>query len=337
MTGPALADSPPLLVVANAGSGRHDSAELAQALTARLGVPGAGRRHELLLAQRGADLPALAVEALRRAQARRGVVVAAGGDGSINAVAQALLGADVALGVLPRGTFNYFARSQGVPIDLAEGIELLAQARPTLRRVQVGRVNGRVFLVNASLGLYPRLLEDREVWKQRLGRSRAVAALAALVTLWREHRPYALGLDRAAPDGAADAALRLRASTLIVGNNPLQLARLGLPEAQAVVDGELAAFALPPLGPLALGRLLLAGALGRLADSEQLTRFAFGQLTVHAGQRRARHGVKLALDGELLRLATPLTFDLAPTPLHLVVPAGLEDCRDAALDSEAAA
>ncbi|WP_084545141.1 diacylglycerol/lipid kinase family protein [Derxia gummosa] len=331
---PPLATAPPLFIVANAGSGRQDSAALAEALAARLGPPGEGRRHQLLLAEAGASLPGLAAEAVRRARASGGVVVAAGGDGTINAVAQQVLGQGVAFGVLPRGTFNYFARSQGVPVDLAEGIDTLAQERPALRRVQAGCVNGRVFLVNASIGLYPRLLEEREMWKQRLGRSRLVAAFAALVSLWREHRPYALGIES---EALARPALTLRASTLIVGNNPLQLARLGLPEAEAVVDGELAAFALPPLGPPGLMRVLLDGALGRLAESDDVTRFAFRRMTVHAGRRRARRGVKLALDGEIVKLHPPLLFGVAPAVLHLVVPPHLAGVRDATLDSEATA
>jgi len=324
-----LGELPPLFIVANAGSGKRDCGGLTEALAARLGAP--GQRHELLLAETGADLPGLAAEAVRRARDRRGVVVAAGGDGTINACAQEVVGAGVAFGVLPRGTFNYFGRSQGVPIELADAIEALARPHPALRRVQVGRVNEHVFLVNASIGLYPRLLQEREAWKQRFGRSRAIAAVAALATIWREHRPYALRIE--SDSGGA----MLRASTLIVGNNALQLAQLGFPEAQAVVDGELAAFALPPLGPLGLTRLMLDGALGRLAASDAITRFAFSSMTVQAGRRRSRRGIKVAIDGELLRLQPPLVFGLAPAPLQLVVPPEMATLRDAALDSEAAA
>ena len=91
------------------------------------------------------------------------------------------------MGVVPQGTFNYFARTHGIPADQTEAVGLLLRAAPT--PVQVARINDRVFLVNASLGLYPDLLEDREAFKARFGRSRGVAFVAGWVCLalaaWR--------------------------------------------------------------------------------------------------------------------------------------------------------
>src|SRR5690606_26728718 len=115
--------------------------------------------------------PGEVVQACRRAarlaQEEGGVMVAAGGDGTINAAAQAALAHDCPLGLIAQGTFNLFARELGLPLEAAEATRALLRAQP--EPVQVCLVNEKVFLVNASVGLYPQLLADREKVKQKLG------------------------------------------------------------------------------------------------------------------------------------------------------------------------
>src|SRR5215207_4237232 len=100
-----------------------------------------------------------------RAAVERGchVAVAAGGDGTVNAVATGLLGRDVPLGVLPMGTLNHFAEDLGLPLDLAEAVHVTA--RGTVGRVDVGQVNGRVFLNHSSIGVHPKVVELRRRWE----------------------------------------------------------------------------------------------------------------------------------------------------------------------------
>ena len=88
------------------------------------------------------------------------LIVAGGGDGTINAVAMELLGTDTTLGVLPLGTLNHFARDLGIPFDLTEAVGIIARGQSTA--VDAGEVNGKVFLNNSSMGLYPRIVSDRE-------------------------------------------------------------------------------------------------------------------------------------------------------------------------------
>ena len=109
----------------------------------------------------------------------------------------------------------------------------------------------------------------------------------------------------------------MRTSTVVVGNNPLQLQQLGLPETRAVQQGQLAAIAVRPLGPLAMGWLLLRGALGQLDDADHIVHFACERLTV---QPYGRRRIKVAMDGEVAWLDTPLVFRVAPHPLQLLVP-----------------
>lgn len=300
----------PLFIVLNAGSGNGD-AQRTRALIEAVLVD-AGRRHRILYVQDGRRLPAVAWQAVEEARLQRGMVVAAGGDGTLNAVAQAVVGSTVPFGVLPQGTFNYFSREYGIPADTADALRMLLAGH--VRPIQVGRVNDRIFLVNASLGLYPTLLENREEWKQQFGRSRLVALGAGLLTLLRGHRRLTLEMDRA---GRLHS---LQTPTLFVGNNRLQLEQIGIAEASDLERHRLAAIALRPTGRLAMLWLLARGAFGRLGEADEVQTFSFDALRLSVLRHGRRHGrIKVATDGEVVWLRTPLEFRVLPDALHLVV------------------
>ena len=300
----------PLFVVLNAGSGSHQG-DVEQQVMAQI-FSQAGREFEFLQIHDTAQISQIAQRAVALAQARRGVVVAAGGDGTINAVASAVLGSGCPFGVLPEGTFNYFGRAHAIPQDTAAAARALLGA--SIAPVQVGQVNGRIFLVNASVGLYPQLLEDREAWKKKWGRSRFVAFVSGIATLLQWRKQLHLHIE------SAGKALALRTPTLFVGNNPLQLARVGIDDKQvdAVASGELAGIVVRPIGTLAMLGLLLRGVLGRLGDADNVDSFSFRRLTVTPKGRRR---IKVATDGETGWMQPPLVFQVAAEPLLLLVPA----------------
>ena len=303
-----LSPRAPFFVVINAGSGRDDADEAIPTIRSILGA--SGRAFDVLEVDDPARLPERITEALERARRAGGVVVAAGGDGTINAAAQQLLSSGVPLGVLPQGTFNYFGREHGISQDVAQSTQALLRASP--EPVQVGRVNGRVFLVNASLGLYPKLLEDREAFKQQFGRSRMAAAWSGLRTLLGERRQLQLDIE------SGGKRRTVRTPTLFVGNNRLQLERIGIAEAAVLEKGCLAGVMLRPIGDLAMLGLALRGAFGRLGEAETVETFAMKRITVTP---RGKRLVMVALDGEVLRMAPPIVFDVSPEPLLLMRPA----------------
>ena len=113
-----------------------------------------------------------------------GAVVAAGGDGTISCAAGALAGSDRPLGILSFGTLNHFARDAGLPADVKEAVAAIAGGRT--RQVDVAEVNGRVFINNSAVGMYPKLVRDREAQQRHLGRGKKLAMLiAAGRSLWR--------------------------------------------------------------------------------------------------------------------------------------------------------
>ena len=304
-----IAHHGPLFIVFNGGSGRRDADEEKQTISRVLEE--GGREFEFLHCEGSESIDTLARRAVDQAKARHGVVVAAGGDGTINAVANAVLGSGCPFGVIPQGTFNYFGRDNAISQDSSEAARVLLRGR--VLPVQAGKVNGRLFLVNASVGLYPKLLEDREAWKQQFGRSRFVAMVSGIATLLQARGQLKLRIE------SAGKATSLRTPTLFVGNNRLQLVQAGIDaqQAEAVRQGQMAAVAVRPIGTLALFGLMLRGVLGRLGEAENIRSFTFRRLTVTP--RRMKR-IKVATDGEIVWMQSPLVFEVAPEPLLLLVP-----------------
>lgn len=298
----------PLYFILNTGSGRGDKPE-AQELLERM-MQSAGRSYHLCLVEQPSQLEAVAQDAVAQANAHGGAVVVVGGDGTINAVANIALMKGCVFGVVPQGTFNYFGRTHDIPEDLGEAIRQLLRATP--QPVQVGLLNEHIFLVNASLGLYRQVLEDREDYKQRYGRARWVAAWSGVATIVHGFRQLRIRLEQAGE--TAD----LRTPTLFVANNRLQLAQAGMPEVDTVESGQLVAVTIKPVGTLALLWLLLRGALGQLGDAENINSFGFRSLTVTSPPGRRVRALKVAMDGEVMWMKPPLTFKVSPQPLYLL-------------------
>jgi diacylglycerol kinase family enzyme len=295
-------------IVMNAGSGRQD-ADAARDEIASI-LEAAGRPHAFFLIDDGHPIEQAVREAAAYAKEHEGAIVAAGGDGTINCVAQTAWREQLTMGILPQGTFNFTGRTHGIPTDTRGAAEALVRSTPI--DAQIGMVNDRMFMVNASLGLYPQVLEDRETWKQRFGRHRIVALWSGLATLMRDYRPLRIEVT----DGSQ--ARQLRTPTLFVGNNALQLEKIGLDEAADVHrnDATLAGLVLKPIGKLTMLRLILSGALGKLGEAEHVVSFPFREITVTPRRRHTK--IKVAIDGEIVWLAPPIVFRAAPRPLVLL-------------------
>jgi diacylglycerol kinase family enzyme len=299
----------PFFIVMNAASGSAGARERREGIETVLRE--VGQRYEILATESPDQIEAVAKKAAEQAQKQSGAIIVAGGDGTINTVAQVALPTGCLFGILPQGTFNYSGRAHGIPLETEAATRALTDAR--VKRVQVGLLNDRVFLVNASVGLYPQLLQDREAYKQQYGRNRAVAMWAGLRTLMREHRQLTLEIEH------DDRVELVRTPTLFVGNNPLQLEQIGLPEADAVERRRLAAIVVKPIRSSALIWLAVRGALGHLGEAANVRDFDFKTMTV-CPLIRNRKTIQVATDGEIWQARVPLKFTVAPQSLNLLVP-----------------
>ena len=326
---PELDPASPLQFVINAAAGSSDADAKREVIEAALNA--GGRRGDLLFS-RPAELARVAQDAAAMARADHTAVVAVGGDGTLNTVAQAAHAAGCAMGVVPQGTFNYFARTHGIAADPTEAVGLLLRSAPA--PVQVAGINDRVFLVNASLGLYPDLLEDREAYKARFGRSRWVAFVAACATLLRAQRRLRLHIE------TGGTVRDVQTLTLFVGNNRLQLQQFGAEPEDTLAgtpgEGSMAALMLRPIGTLSMIRLMLHGAMGTLGEAQSVERFEFHHMVVRPTLAPGRRLVKVAFDGEVTRMRAPLDFRVLARPLYLLMPRRDDAAIDTASDTKGA-
>jgi YegS/Rv2252/BmrU family lipid kinase len=284
------------VTLVNESKGSHG--EVAAALA------GAGVESQVL-AVAGEDCAGRAAEYVRRGAE---LVIAAGGDGTVGAIAGELAGSQAALGILPLGTLNHFARDLGIPFAIGEAAKVIATGG--MRRVDIAEVNGCAFVNNASIGLYPLMVMDRDAQHKRLGRSKRLAMLvASLRTMTRFHaRRLTLSVD----GGEA----RVDTPLLFVGNNDYRLAIPGAGRRETLDGGELCVMvmrskSLP--GFLAATARALAG-IGR--DDDMVRLDGVRELKVDSPRRH----FSIALDGETLDLAPPLTFRIRPKALRVIVP-----------------
>lgn len=289
-------------IIINVRSGTPGNEALADRITERLSSSGVSARVELI--RRPDDLPA-AIE--RVAAGDAGIVVAGGGDGTITAAATGLLDTGKSLGVLPLGTFNYFAQRIGVPLDLDGALDVIIAAKQP-KTFTVGEVNGRVFLNSSSIGLYPAVLAQRERTYRRIGRSQAAAYLATPLALIQP--PGLLDL-RLTADGTP---IARRTSLLFVGVNPHQLASFGIAGYECVEAGRLATYITRPLSPSRLWRLALRALVRGLHGTGEIEVICARELYVTLRRKR----VRVALDGEIARLHTPLRYRLRANALRVL-------------------
>ena len=263
-----------------------------------------GARVRLERVRDPADLAARA----RQAATRGDVIVAAGGDGTVGAVAGAAVSSRATIGVLPMGTLNHFAKDVGLPLPLEEAIKGIMTGR--VRQCDVGEVNGRVFVNNSSVGLYPRMVWEREA-QQRRGRRKWSAFGIAMVNTWRNYRLIAARLD---VDGSPAV---VRTPFIFVGNNTYRAEGFGLGGRSRLDEGRLSIFVAPECGRFEILSLPLRALTGRLrADTVPFNGFQADTVTVEVTHRRA----SVALDGEVALIAPPLVYRIRPRALNVIGP-----------------
>ena len=244
-----------------------------------------------------------------RAAARAGcrVLAAAGGDGTVNAVATVAIERDIPLGILPMGTLNHFAKDLGLPLDLEGAVRVIAQG--AVRRVDVAEVNGRIFLNNSSIGVYPRIVELRNRYGGR-GPAKWIAALWATLAVLRR-RPF-LGVRI-----RTDEETVLRSTPFVfVGNNEYRMAGLAAASRESLEGGVLAVYFMHPSRRRSLLRLGWEVVWRGVDRVQELELFRVAAVSVET--RRPR--LQVALDGELATLASPLEYRSRPGALKVLAP-----------------
>jgi len=289
-------------VILNAGSGAG-SDESFQSQLAEI-FQRHGLQANIMLARPGTNVVQLAE---RAALGPSQIVVAGGGDGTINAVASALAGTDKTLGVLPVGTLNHFAKDLGIPLDLEGAVRTIGEGYTT--RVDVGEVNGRIFLNNSGLGLYPSIVNQREK-RQRLGHGKWPAFLAASLTVLRRYPFLQVRLNMEEQLFAGHTPF------VFIGNNEYQMERLNIGTRKSLTSGQLCLYMTTNVGRLGLLRLALLALFGRLRGARDFKAVCSKEIWVET----RRKVVRVATDGEITLMQTPLHYRIRPGFLSVLTP-----------------
>ena len=299
-----------LNVIVNLRAGADDKDAVCAQIEQRFAA--AGRKVSLEVAHNPAELKRLT----RRAVALRPkIIMAAGGDGTINMVSSALRDSDVTLGLIPLGTFNFFARNLNIPLDLDAAVDNVLTG--VIKKVNIGVVNDRIFLNNASFGLYTEIIEDRERRKRVLGRSRWVALLSALLTALRPHPSRRIKLT-------ADGVMHEFITPMVFfANNALQMKGLDLDPSGCIETGRLCILIMRPLRRLKLFALAIRSLLGRARGIDDLEIQCAREVLIE----RRRRIMRVAIDGEIKFMRTPLRIATREAALTVIVPPSKSSSR----------
>ncbi len=289
-------------VIVNATSGTGENRALAERLNELFDRDGLIPR--VALVERGHEIIELARQA---ALGDADVVVAAGGDGTINSVTSQLLNTKKTLGVLPLGTMNHFAKDLHIPLELEAAVETIIEGH--IANVDLGEVNGHVFVNNSSLGLYPSIVREREK-QQRLGWGKWPAYVWAAVAVLRRYPFLDIRLEL---DGKAWSS---RTPFVFIGNNEYEMETLNIGGRSCLDAGELSLYVTNRTGRLGLIRLALRALFGGLRQEKDFLAMCTKEIWIGTKHKR----VRVALDGEVTMMEPPLHYRVLPGRLPVLTP-----------------
>lgn len=289
-------------VIINARSGASDKEEVRRLLAEGFALNGVA--FDISIARNGAEVAQLARQAAREDW---GVIVAGGGDGTINTVAAAVLDSEKSLGILPLGTLNHFARDLRIPLELDAAARALTSGK--FVSVDVGEVNGQIFVNNSSLGLYPTIVHEREK-QQRLGMGKWPAFFWASVAAFRRYPFLDVRLRAREKD------FQLKTPFVFIGNNEYLMESLNIGARERLDGGMLSVYVTDRTSRLGLVKLAVRALFGRLRNDKD-----FLALSTDEVQIQTRHkSMSVAFDGEVRVTKPPLHYRIRRQALRVIIP-----------------
>ena len=252
-------------VIFNSGSGSFADEKVDE--IAQL-FDNAGVNARVHLVKKGEDISDISMQA---AGGDAEIVVAAGGDGTISTVASALVGSSKSLGVIPLGTLNNFSKDLNLPQTVPEAIDVIVSNQT--ETIDIGSVNGRCFINNSSIGLYPRIVLHRER-QQRLGRSKLWAAVWAAIRMMRisPFLKVRLTLD--------NTELVRKTLFVFIGNNAYEMDLYNIGRRAALDNGMLSVYLLRGGGRLGVISMVIRTFLGLLRQTKNFEELQTEELTI---------------------------------------------------------
>ena len=250
------------------------------------------------------------VEEMERTADDKGLdgLIAGGGDGTISAAAGIAWKHGIALGVVPAGTMNLFARSLKLPLDIWQAVDTLALGH--VENVDIASANGRPFVHQFSAGLHARMVRyrDQMEYASRLGKIRANIRAAIGVVFNPPKFDMEFTVDGKTQHRRACA---ISASNNEFGQSPLLVA-------DDITQGKLGLYIAEALTPSGVMGLAVDILRGKLKENAAVTAMAVTNVDLHFPKR---HGdVKCVMDGELLPMKRDVTLKIHAGELKVIVP-----------------
>lgn len=302
LTGQAAGERQRVVVLVNASAGSaHDGEAIAAA--AATAFSGAQWSATTIVAE-SEDISASFAEAARL---RPTLLVVAGGDGTIRGAASVCLRIGAKLGIIPLGTMNLLAKDLGVALDPLAAAEALPQG--VTRRIDVGEVNGRIFLHSSTIGIVPRLGIERE--RTRRDPRAWPGAISRVGRTLTSATPLSVSIE------AEGRSVRAKTFALAVSCNPITASGLSPLSRPSVDGGKLAIYVSKHRGRLGLIRLLVSIGSGQWALDPNIVDATLSRVVVGARQET----VPVSNDGEIEIMHLPLEYTVRSRALDVVVPA----------------
>ncbi len=294
--------SPLIEVIINTGSGSVECETIEKRLTELFEQNGASVK--IHLAKSGAEIVGLAKKAVA---GDAEIIVAGGGDGSVSAVASEIWKTTKTLGVLPLGTLNNFSKDLGIPQNLEEAVKIIVENK--VKQIDVGEVNGRIFVNNSSIGLYPHIVKRREA-QQRLGHGKWRAAFWAALKILRRSPFFAVRLE-------TEKGTRIvKTPFVFVGNGEYEMDLLNIGRRAKIDDGKLSVYFLHRSGRKGLFLLIARTLFGRLKQTHDFEEISVEEITFETRKKK----ILVAFDGEVETLHAPLHYKIHSKALRVTVP-----------------
>ena len=294
---------PPIEVIINAAGGSFIENDTEDAVTRAFS--GAGLDVNIHFASSGPEVSSLAEKA---ASGDCEMIVGGGGDGTLALIAKFAYEAGKIYGVLPLGTRNHFSKDLGIPQDIPGAVAVIA--RGYTRQVDLGEVNGGLFINNSSIGLYPRIVRHREAQQERLGRGKWYAAFLAAIRVFRRSPFYRVRFNL-----AGHSFLR-KVPFVFVGNNIYEMDIYNIGSRQSLDRGLLSVYFLHRGGRWGVLELLFRTLIGRLKQWRDFEEIETEAITIDTRKKK----IMVALDGEVVVMETPLEYRIVPKALTVIVP-----------------
>lgn len=289
-------------VIINAGSGSVECEIIERQLSELFEQDGV--KANIHLAKSGAEIIYLAKKAV---DSETKIIVAGGGDGTISAVASEIVGTAKMLGVLPLGTLNNFSKDLRIPQNIEEAVKIIAAGN--VKQIDTGSVNGRIFVNNSSIGLYPQIVKRREK-RQRLGYGKWRAAFWAALKILRRSPFFAVRLQ-------SERGVRIvKTPFVFVGNNSYEMDFFKIGRRSKLDDGKLSIYFLHRSGRRGLFLLAIRTIFGRLRQTQDFEEINLEEITFETKKKR----LLVAFDGEVATLETPLRYKINPKSLRVLAP-----------------